>query len=78
MLMNSSSGVFPLWQILQYFLVYVQWTLEYKNINSLHKSKHMCFLSLFILVQDAAKVCRGFMEREQGEVRFSSVALCHS
>uniref|UniRef100_A0A3P8UTC5 Ubiquitin carboxyl-terminal hydrolase n=1 Tax=Cynoglossus semilaevis TaxID=244447 RepID=A0A3P8UTC5_CYNSE len=30
----------------------------------------------FIL--DAAKVCRGFMEREQGEVRFSAVALCHS
>ncbi|KAM9856461.1 ubiquitin carboxyl-terminal hydrolase isozyme L1 [Aulostomus maculatus] len=29
----------------------------------------------FIL--DAAKVCRGFMEREQGEVRFSAVALCH-
>uniref|UniRef100_A0A3Q4AQT8 Ubiquitin carboxyl-terminal hydrolase n=1 Tax=Mola mola TaxID=94237 RepID=A0A3Q4AQT8_MOLML len=27
---------------------------------------------------DAAKVCRGFIEREQGEVRFSSVALCHS
>lgn len=33
---------------------------------------------LFILfhIQDAAKVCRGFMEREQGEVRFSAVALC--
>uniref|UniRef100_A0A3Q4AQU1 Ubiquitin carboxyl-terminal hydrolase n=1 Tax=Mola mola TaxID=94237 RepID=A0A3Q4AQU1_MOLML len=30
------------------------------------------------LSQDAAKVCRGFIEREQGEVRFSSVALCHS
>lgn len=29
-------------------------------------------------LQDAAKVCRGFMEREQGEVRFSAVALCHS
>lgn len=27
-------------------------------------------------ITDAAKVCRGFMEREQGEVRFSSVALC--
>ncbi|KAM3624343.1 uncharacterized protein V6R79_022217 [Siganus canaliculatus] len=27
---------------------------------------------------DAAKVCHGFMERAQGEVRFSSVALCHS
>ncbi|XP_070683605.1 ubiquitin carboxyl-terminal hydrolase isozyme L1 [Pempheris klunzingeri] len=29
-------------------------------------------------ITDAAKVCRGFMEREQGEVRFSAVALCHS
>uniref|UniRef100_A0A8C6S6E4 Ubiquitin carboxyl-terminal hydrolase n=1 Tax=Neogobius melanostomus TaxID=47308 RepID=A0A8C6S6E4_9GOBI len=29
-------------------------------------------------VMDAAKVCRGFMEREEGEVRFSSVALCQS
>ncbi|XP_041789291.1 ubiquitin carboxyl-terminal hydrolase isozyme L1 [Chelmon rostratus] len=29
-------------------------------------------------IKDAAKVCRGFMEREHGEVRFSSVALCHS
>ncbi|XP_041640191.1 ubiquitin carboxyl-terminal hydrolase isozyme L1 [Cheilinus undulatus] len=29
-------------------------------------------------VTDAAKVCRGFMEREQGEVRFSAVALCQS
>ncbi|XP_072240962.1 ubiquitin carboxyl-terminal hydrolase isozyme L1 [Leuresthes tenuis] len=29
-------------------------------------------------VMDAAKVCRGFMEREQGEVRFSAVALCQS
>ncbi|XP_070773441.1 ubiquitin carboxyl-terminal hydrolase isozyme L1 isoform X2 [Enoplosus armatus] len=29
-------------------------------------------------VTDAAKVCRGFMEREQGEVRFSAVALSHS
>lgn len=29
-------------------------------------------------VQDAAKVCRCFMEREQGEVRFSAVALCKS
>ncbi|XP_074520729.1 ubiquitin carboxyl-terminal hydrolase isozyme L1 [Halichoeres trimaculatus] len=29
-------------------------------------------------VKDAAKVCRGFMEREQGEVRFSAVALCQS
>ncbi|XP_040000879.1 ubiquitin carboxyl-terminal hydrolase isozyme L1 [Xiphias gladius] len=29
-------------------------------------------------IMDAAKVCRGFMEREQGEVRFSAVALCHS
>ncbi|XP_076584895.1 ubiquitin carboxyl-terminal hydrolase isozyme L1 isoform X1 [Chaetodon auriga] len=29
-------------------------------------------------ITDAAKVCRGFMEREQGEVRFSSVALCCS
>lgn len=26
--------------------------------------------------QDAAKVCREFTEREQGEVRFSAVALC--
>uniref|UniRef100_A0A4W6EJD2 Ubiquitin carboxyl-terminal hydrolase n=1 Tax=Lates calcarifer TaxID=8187 RepID=A0A4W6EJD2_LATCA len=29
-------------------------------------------------ITDAAKVCRGFMEREQGEVRFSAVALCQS
>ncbi|XP_068606962.1 ubiquitin carboxyl-terminal hydrolase isozyme L1 [Brachionichthys hirsutus] len=29
-------------------------------------------------ITDAARMCRGFMEREQGEVRFSSVALCHS
>ncbi|KAM7394449.1 hypothetical protein PAMP_021253 [Pampus punctatissimus] len=29
-------------------------------------------------IMDAAKVCRGFMEREQGEVRFSAVAFCHS
>ncbi|XP_041839858.1 ubiquitin carboxyl-terminal hydrolase isozyme L1 isoform X2 [Melanotaenia boesemani] len=29
-------------------------------------------------IADAAKVCRGFMEREQGEVRFSAVALCQS
>ncbi|XP_075890728.1 ubiquitin carboxyl-terminal hydrolase isozyme L1 [Nelusetta ayraudi] len=29
-------------------------------------------------VMDAAKLCREFMEREQGEVRFSSVALCHN
>uniref|UniRef100_G3PYB9 Ubiquitin carboxyl-terminal hydrolase n=1 Tax=Gasterosteus aculeatus aculeatus TaxID=481459 RepID=G3PYB9_GASAC len=29
-------------------------------------------------VMDAAKVCRGFIEREQGEVRFSAVALSHS
>uniref|UniRef100_A0A3Q3E2V3 Ubiquitin carboxyl-terminal hydrolase n=1 Tax=Labrus bergylta TaxID=56723 RepID=A0A3Q3E2V3_9LABR len=29
-------------------------------------------------VMDAAEVCRGFMEREQGEVRFSAVALCQS
>uniref|UniRef100_A0A3B4VAW7 Ubiquitin carboxyl-terminal hydrolase n=1 Tax=Seriola dumerili TaxID=41447 RepID=A0A3B4VAW7_SERDU len=38
------------------------------------------FSSVFLLnhVQDAAKVCRGFMEREQGEVRFSAVAFCHS
>ncbi|XP_057583604.1 ubiquitin carboxyl-terminal hydrolase isozyme L1 isoform X1 [Hippopotamus amphibius kiboko] len=28
------------------------------------------------LLQDAAKVCREFIEREQGEVRFSAVALC--
>ncbi|XP_066515372.1 ubiquitin carboxyl-terminal hydrolase isozyme L1 [Hoplias malabaricus] len=27
-------------------------------------------------VMDAAKVCRGFTEREKGEVRFSAVALC--
>ncbi|KAL6466746.1 hypothetical protein MHYP_G00245500 [Metynnis hypsauchen] len=27
-------------------------------------------------VMDAAKVCRGFIEREKGEVRFSAVALC--
>ncbi|ELK33617.1 Ubiquitin carboxyl-terminal hydrolase isozyme L1 [Myotis davidii] len=30
------------------------------------------------LLQDAAKVCREFTEREQGEVRFSAVALCKS
>lgn len=29
-------------------------------------------------VTDAAKVCRGFMDREEGEVRFSAVALCQS
>lgn len=29
-------------------------------------------------VSDAAKVCRGFMKREEGEVRFSAVALCQS
>ncbi|KAJ0050872.1 hypothetical protein NL108_009271 [Boleophthalmus pectinirostris] len=29
-------------------------------------------------VKDAAKVCRGFVEREKGEVRFSAVALCQS
>lgn len=29
-------------------------------------------------ITDAAKVCRGFMEREEGEVRFSAVALCRS
>uniref|UniRef100_A0A8C9Z3G3 Ubiquitin carboxyl-terminal hydrolase n=1 Tax=Sander lucioperca TaxID=283035 RepID=A0A8C9Z3G3_SANLU len=29
-------------------------------------------------IMDASKVCRGFMEREQGEVRFSAVALCHT
>uniref|UniRef100_A0A672H1E2 Ubiquitin carboxyl-terminal hydrolase n=1 Tax=Salarias fasciatus TaxID=181472 RepID=A0A672H1E2_SALFA len=29
-------------------------------------------------VTDAAKVCREFVEREQGEVRFSAVALCQS
>nr|BAC82839.1 ubiquitin C-terminal hydrolase [Acanthogobius flavimanus] len=29
-------------------------------------------------VEDAAKVCRGFMERDEGEVRFSAVALCQS
>ncbi|XP_071361107.1 ubiquitin carboxyl-terminal hydrolase isozyme L1 isoform X3 [Trachinotus anak] len=29
-------------------------------------------------ITDAAKVCRGFVEREQGEVRFSAVAFCHS
>ncbi|XP_064419277.1 ubiquitin carboxyl-terminal hydrolase isozyme L1 [Latimeria chalumnae] len=28
------------------------------------------------LLQDAAKICRQFTEREQGEVRFSAVALC--
>lgn len=27
-------------------------------------------------VMDAARVCREFMEREKGEVRFSAVALC--
>uniref|UniRef100_A0A3Q1EFY5 Ubiquitin carboxyl-terminal hydrolase n=2 Tax=Acanthochromis polyacanthus TaxID=80966 RepID=A0A3Q1EFY5_9TELE len=27
-------------------------------------------------ITDAAEVCRGFMERERGEVRFSAVALC--
>ncbi|XP_076846859.1 ubiquitin carboxyl-terminal hydrolase isozyme L1 [Brachyhypopomus gauderio] len=29
-------------------------------------------------VMDAAKVCRGFTEREKGEVRFSAVALCQA
>ncbi|KAF3852471.1 hypothetical protein F7725_005826 [Dissostichus mawsoni] len=29
-------------------------------------------------ITDASKVCRGFMEREQGEVRFSAVALCQN
>uniref|UniRef100_A0A8C5Y3W5 Ubiquitin carboxyl-terminal hydrolase n=1 Tax=Microcebus murinus TaxID=30608 RepID=A0A8C5Y3W5_MICMU len=33
-------------------------------------------LTTFLLFQDAAKVCREFTEREQGEVRFSAVALC--
>ncbi|XP_062898526.1 ubiquitin carboxyl-terminal hydrolase isozyme L1 [Mobula hypostoma] len=28
------------------------------------------------LMQDAAKICRQFMERDQGEVRFTAVALC--
>lgn len=27
-------------------------------------------------LQDAARVCREFTEREKGEVRFSAVALC--
>uniref|UniRef100_A0A3B4WVQ5 Ubiquitin carboxyl-terminal hydrolase n=1 Tax=Seriola lalandi dorsalis TaxID=1841481 RepID=A0A3B4WVQ5_SERLL len=39
---------------------------------------HFSSVFLFNRVQDAAKVCRGFMEREQGEVRFSAVAFCHS
>ncbi|XP_061626449.1 ubiquitin carboxyl-terminal hydrolase isozyme L1 isoform X2 [Phyllopteryx taeniolatus] len=30
------------------------------------------------LLTDAAKVCRGFVERGQGEVRFSAVALCRA
>ncbi|KAJ8000424.1 hypothetical protein DPEC_G00179990 [Dallia pectoralis] len=29
-------------------------------------------------IQDAAKVCRGFVEREEGELRFSAVALSHT
>ncbi|KAM6940067.1 ubiquitin carboxyl-terminal hydrolase isozyme L1 [Xenentodon cancila] len=29
-------------------------------------------------IADAAAVCRGFMQREKGEVRFSAVALCQS
>ncbi|KAL1024022.1 hypothetical protein UPYG_G00050400 [Umbra pygmaea] len=29
-------------------------------------------------IQDAAKVCRGFVEREEEEIRFSAVALCHT
>uniref|UniRef100_A0A8C5FF68 Ubiquitin carboxyl-terminal hydrolase n=1 Tax=Gadus morhua TaxID=8049 RepID=A0A8C5FF68_GADMO len=29
-------------------------------------------------LSDAARVCRGFMEREKGEVRFSAVALCQA
>ncbi|XP_053712700.1 ubiquitin carboxyl-terminal hydrolase isozyme L1 isoform X1 [Synchiropus splendidus] len=29
-------------------------------------------------VKDAAAVCRGFIEREKGEVRFSGVALCRA
>lgn len=29
-------------------------------------------------ISDAAKVCRGFMEREKDEVRFSAVALCQA
>ncbi|XP_034712982.1 ubiquitin carboxyl-terminal hydrolase isozyme L1 [Etheostoma cragini] len=29
-------------------------------------------------IMDASKLCRGFMEREQGEVRFSAVALCQT
>lgn len=29
-------------------------------------------------IMDAAKVCNGFMQREKGEVRFSSVALCQN
>ncbi|XP_032883612.1 ubiquitin carboxyl-terminal hydrolase isozyme L1 [Amblyraja radiata] len=30
------------------------------------------------LLQDSAKICRQFMERDQGEVRFTAVALCKS
>ncbi|XP_067106204.1 ubiquitin carboxyl-terminal hydrolase isozyme L1 isoform X1 [Osmerus mordax] len=29
-------------------------------------------------IMDAATVCRGFMKREEGELRFSAVALCHT
>lgn len=29
-------------------------------------------------IRDAAAVCRDFMKREEGEVRFSAVALCHA
>uniref|UniRef100_A0AAZ3QSE8 Ubiquitin carboxyl-terminal hydrolase n=1 Tax=Oncorhynchus tshawytscha TaxID=74940 RepID=A0AAZ3QSE8_ONCTS len=29
-------------------------------------------------IKDAARVCRGFVERAEGEVRFSAVALCHT
>lgn len=39
---------------------------------------HHCATKSETFVKDAAEICRGFMEREKGEVRFSAVALCQA
>lgn len=44
---------------------------KYLNI-----SPPSCCLLCHSYQQDAAKVCRQFVEREKDEVRFSAVALC--
>lgn len=59
---------FPPWSASVIFLVHVSPSKDVSNL----------YFPLFIPAQDAAKVCRGFIEREQGEVRFSAVALSHS